>query len=91
MDDQVEALLFEELQHFWPIPDVHLAMNEALGGLAQPFQIPTGIAQRTEKFPAQIIIHAKDPVSFAIIILDRFRTDESAGAGDQNFHGMHFR
>ena len=37
MDDQVEALLFEELQHFWPIPDVHLAMNEALGGLAQPF------------------------------------------------------
>ena len=68
------------------------ARNQSSGGRIlrdrslQPLQIPERIARRAEEDRPHVVIHAHNFMSLPVEMLDRFRTNQSTAAGDQNFH-----
>src|SRR6267378_2323790 len=86
VDDQIEALRSKEFFDGRSVANVQRRVRESLGHGLQPLQIPERVARRAEENPPHVVIHAHNFMSLPVEMLDRFRTDQSAAAGDQNFH-----
>ena len=86
VDDQVEALCSKEFFDGCSVANVQRRVCEPLGHTLQPLQIPERIACRAEENPPHVVIHAHNFMPLPVEMLDRFRTDQSAAAGNQNFH-----
>src|SRR6266478_8677960 len=61
-------------------------MCEPLGHSLQPLQIPKCVACRAEEDPPHVVVHAHNFMPLPVEMLHRFRTDQSAAAGHENFH-----
>src|SRR6266480_1177136 len=86
VDDQIEALRSKEFFDGRSVANVQRRVREPLGRSLQPLHIPERIARRAEENPPHVVIHAHNFMSLPVEMLDRFRTNQSAAAGDQNFH-----
>ena len=84
--DQIEALRSKEFFDGRSVANVQRRVGEPLGHGLQPLQIPERVARRAEENPPHVVIHAHNFMSLPVEMLDRFRTNQSAAAGDQNFH-----
>jgi hypothetical protein len=52
----------------------------------QPLQIPKRVARRPEEHFSHVVVHAHNFMPLPVEMLDRFRTNQSAAAGNKNFH-----
>src|ERR1700682_6141452 len=86
VDDQIEALRSKEFFDGRSVSNVQRRVCEPLGYPLQPLQIPERVARGAEENPAHVVVHADDFMPLPVKVLGRFRTDQSAAAGDQNFH-----
>jgi hypothetical protein len=62
-------------------------VSELFCGELKPIEIPERIASGAKKFAAHVVVHADDVVALPVEMLDSFRADESAAAGDENGFG----
>src|ERR1017187_7953534 len=66
VDDGIRAESLQQGANTGPVADVQFVVNERRQGLLQPLLVPTGVALRSEKHRALIIVHAVDlPAEFA--------------------------
>src|SRR6266550_1966275 len=86
VDDQIEALCSKEFFDGRSVANVQRRVSEPLGYGLQPLQIPERVARRAEENPPHVVIHAHNFMSLPVEMFDRFRTNQSAATGDQNFH-----
>src|SRR5260370_32144930 len=86
VDDQIEALRSKEFFDRRSVANVQRRVCKPLGHTLQPLQIPERVACRAEENPTHVVVHADNFMPLPVDTLDRFRTDQSAAAGDQNFH-----
>src|SRR5713226_375712 len=61
-------------------------MCEPLGHTLQPLQIPKRVACRAKENPPHVVVHAHNFMPLPVEMFDRLRTNQSAAAGDENFH-----
>src|SRR5258708_3085093 len=88
MDNQVEALLFEQVEHLQSIADVEITMDKALGAFPKMLEVPAGVTLWAEELTAEIIIDSNHVMAFPVVIGDGLRANQSTRSGDQNFHGV---
>ncbi len=86
MHNQVESLRAEEFFDGRAIANINGSVREPLGGVLQPLQVPERVARGAKKHSPHIVVYAEDFVPLAVEMLDRLGADESAAAGNENFH-----
>jgi hypothetical protein len=84
MDDGGRLQFFEKSQNARSIPDVEFMMDKARKVPGQPLLIPPGIALRTEKNGALVVVQPMNLITkFPRKIDADLRTDKSGRAGDE--------
>jgi hypothetical protein len=89
MDDQIEALGTEKSFEGDAVADVGIVVSEVLANAAKALEVPGGVAGFAKENAAHVVVQAVDRVALTLKVLDRFRADQAAGAGDENEFGSH--
>ena len=83
---QIKTLRSKEFFDGCSVANVQRYVCEPLGYTLQSVEMPERVARRTEENPPHVIVHACNFMPLHVEMLDRFRTYQSAAAGEQNFH-----
>ena len=59
-------------------------VSEVLADAAKALEVPGGVAGIAKENAAHVVVQAVDRVALAVKVLDGFRADQAAGAGDEN-------
>src|ERR1700730_12792143 len=88
---QIEPMGAEHILKFATVPYIHVVVNKFPRRLFQPLQIPRRVPGFPEEYPAHIVINSVPPAALPIEIFDRFRANQTTGAGNQNCLRSHDR
>jgi hypothetical protein len=86
MHNQIEAARAEHLLKGRAIADIDGGVREAFAGVLEALQVPQRVTRGAEEYTAHVVVHAENFVALAVEMLDRLGANQSAAAGDQNFH-----
>ena len=88
VDDQIKPVNSQEFFDARSVANIQRRVCKSLGQTLQPLQIPKRVACGTKEHPTHVVVHANNFVPLPVEMLDRFRTNQPAAAGDQNFHSF---
>jgi hypothetical protein len=92
VDDQDKAIGFEKLIQPTAVADVNIDVLKILGRALEPVEIPRGIAWRSKKYPAHVIVQTYDAITLPIKMLDCFGSDQAAATRNEDcFHVLSIR
>src|SRR5262249_17030477 len=89
VDNEIESARAEQFLECSTIPDIRGEMGEVFRRGFEAFEIPERVTGCAEKFAPHVVINADNVISLALKVLDRFRADEAAAAGNQYCFRVH--
>jgi hypothetical protein len=84
--DQIESLAGEEFVNGRTVSNINRGVREALANVFEAFQIPQRVSGSPKKDAPHIVVDSENIMPLAVKVLHRFRPDQAAAAGDQDFH-----